>query len=105
MSKGVRDERAAATEAQGNAVRLLRAANRCDDAGISDHLMWHALDILEHSRPARRAWAEAQRPERKTMSRKLTAEFLGTLWLEAVMDHWLGNDQAAGHACSQAIPV
>ena len=25
--------------------------------------------------------------------------------LEAVMDHWVGNDQAAGHDCSQALPV
>lgn len=25
--------------------------------------------------------------------------------LEAVMDLWKGNDQAAGHECAQALPL
>jgi aquaporin Z len=81
MSGDVQDQREAARKARDDAVHLLQAATRCDDAGMRDRFTRDALDLLERSRAARRAEVLASRQENASMSRKLTAEFLGTLWL------------------------
>src|SRR4051794_25564645 len=74
------------------AALALRAAASENDPGASDRLVWHALRLLARAdgraaidgvRPgtASPAPACASHGKETHMSRKLTAEFLGTLWL------------------------